>query len=124
MTPERNLLQLTRAGVDTPGCCPLLTGVLHHSTEAVRTLIQLLLDAGEKSYVGYALEAGFRCAAVGDVAMPRFGCGTAAMHFQRQNPGFVPFAFKMRKLQGQTWGLLELELRRPDTCSDMLQVSD
>lgn len=38
-----SLLQLTQAGVDTPGCCPLLTGVLHHSTEAVEALLRPLL---------------------------------------------------------------------------------
>lgn len=156
-----NLLQLTRAGVDTPGCCPLLTGVLHHSVDAVSAMLKLLLSGritvrvsnteGDRSdqligsdkdvakesvnegatstrvlegteYVKLALEAGYKCAATTEITMPHFMCGTAFGHFSRMNPRFPALVAQNNLLRSLTWGLLELELRRPDLDVAMLQL--
>lgn len=155
-----NLLQLTRAGVDTPGCCPLLTGVLHHSIDAVSAMLKLLLSGritvrvsntvGERSdlligsdegvveetvdggattmrvlegteYVKLALEAGYKCAATTEIAMPQFMCGSAFGHFSRMNPRFPALIAQNNLLRSLTWGLVELELRRPDLDAAMLR---
>jgi hypothetical protein len=86
----QDLLQLSRAGVDTPGCCPLLTGVLYHSVATTRALLQLLLldgttvnlSATDKSmsgldYARKALQATFQCAASTQIQHPHFMCGSA-----------------------------------------------
>ena len=87
----QNLLQLSRAGVDTPGCCPLLTGVLYHSTATTRALLQLLLldgtivytDANDTEsmsgldYARKALQTTFLCAARTSIRHPHFMCGSA-----------------------------------------------
>ena len=105
----RRISQETRSRQDTPGCCPLLTGVLYHSVGATRALLQILLADGDgdgggvtvvltpegsemsgRAYAQRAMEALFSCMASTSVLPPTFGCGNAFGWFNRANPGFFP----------------------------------
>jgi hypothetical protein len=131
----QNLLQIVHAGIDMPGCCPLLTGVLYHSVEAVRAMLRLLLSSrtvvaadgvspplSGQEYLNIALSSDYACMFAAEIQGPTFGCGTAMAWWHMHNPGFMQLVGKSSRLRKQGWGLLELELRRPDSDPTMLRL--